>query len=130
MVDKIVFNGQEFAGVEAMPADVRKQYEDVMRLLADSDQHLSTAASSDGTPRKIINVKTSFTTRVVVNGREYHSTSELPGNVRAAYDRAIEGKGLDALTPGQRPGGSLPLRQILLFGFAALLLAYWFLRRH
>lgn len=124
MDNKIVFNGQEFDGVEAMPADVRKQYDDVMRLLADSGQ--APAGGMDAI-RKIVNLKTSFRTRIVVNNKEYHA-DELPVELRAVYDRAV-GSGGGELTPGGRPGVSLPVRQILWFLLGGLLVAWWFLYR-
>ncbi|HUL02052.1 MAG TPA: hypothetical protein VLV16_02345 [Gemmatimonadales bacterium] len=114
MTEKIVFNGQEFDSADAMPADVRKQYEDVMRLLADSGQ-----APPHGLDaiRKILSVKTNVSTRIVVNGKEYHSSGELPPEIRTALDR------------GLRLKVALPVRQLLLFLGAALFFGWWFMHR-
>jgi hypothetical protein len=131
MSDKIIFNGREFDGIEAMPADLRKQYEDVLRLLADSGQ---AAADGKGAIRKI--VKTSVRTAIVVNQKEYKSLDELPPELRAEYARAVGsggtgGDGLSpvALTPGRRPGVTLPTRQILLILLGALFFAWWVMHR-
>ena len=114
MTEKIVSIGQEFDSVDAMPADVRKQYEDVMRLLADSGQ-----APPHGLDaiRKILSVKTNVSTRIVVNGKEYHSSGELPAEIRTALDR------------GLRLKVALPVRQLLLFLGAALFFGWWFMHR-
>ena len=103
MTDKIVFNGQEYDGVDAMPADIRKQYEDVMRLLSDSDRSELETQVQGGLGRRIVNVKTNVRTRIVVNGKEYGSVAELPPGVRSAYDRALARKGAGG--GGGAPGG-------------------------
>jgi hypothetical protein len=133
MSDRIIFNGQEFDGIEAMPAEMRKQYEDVMRLLADSGQ---APAGSKGPIGRIFNLKTNFSTRIVVNKKEYHSADELPPEMRAAYDRAVGGGGKaeggvspGALNPGRRTGISLPIRQVVFLLLGALIIAWWFLQR-
>jgi hypothetical protein len=125
MSDKIVFNGQEFDGVEAMPADLRKQYEDVMRLLADSGQ---APAGGTGPVRRIFSVKTNFHTRVFVNKKEYKSVDELPPELRSEYERAVGSGGQG--NPESRPEVALPVRQILLILLGAVFIgAWWFMRR-
>ena len=39
MTTRIMFNGQEYASAEAMPADVRKVYEQALAQLADADHN-------------------------------------------------------------------------------------------
>jgi hypothetical protein len=62
----IRFNGQEYAGVEAMPPDVRRVYE----------QALAKAQ-----------VRTS--TKVVFNGQTYASLAEMPPDLRSQYDQVM-----------------------------------------
>jgi hypothetical protein len=63
---KIRFNGKEYAGMEAMPPDIRKIYE----------QALSKAQ-----------VRTS--TKVVFNGQTYASLDEMPSELRSQYDQVM-----------------------------------------
>jgi hypothetical protein len=63
---KISFNGQEYDGVEAMPAEVRQAYEQV---LAEARTHK---------PNK-----------VMFNGHEYDSPDEMPAEVRGQYDQVM-----------------------------------------
>jgi len=63
---KIRFNGQEYAGLEAMPPDVRQAYE---QALGNAQVHRST--------------------RVVFNGQTYGSLDEMPVEVRSQYDQVM-----------------------------------------
>jgi hypothetical protein len=63
---RINFNGQEYDGVEAMPAEVRQAYEE---LLAESRK------------QKL--------TKVMFNGREYNSPDEMPAEVRSQYEQVM-----------------------------------------
>jgi len=149
MTDKIVFNGQEYDGVDAMPADVRKQYENVMRLLSDSDRSELETRVQGGVGRRIVNVKANVRTRIVVNGKEYGSVAELPPGVRSAYERALAGTGGggggDGGAPAGRPDSSSlgrviqptpigedrasgTLWRIGMWVAGAVLLAWWLLR--
>ena len=89
----LVFNGKTYSGVEDMPPEVRRAYEEAMAFLADKDH--------DGIPdilegkggdveRSVLQagVTVSTTTRIIVNGREYSSVSELPPEVREKYEQA------------------------------------------
>ncbi|HTX91426.1 MAG TPA: hypothetical protein VMC09_09430 [Anaerolineales bacterium] len=67
---KIRFNGREYDGVEAMPSEVRKAY----------DELLAKARASQGS----VQFKTS--TKVTFNGTEYASPDEMPAEVRSQYD--------------------------------------------
>ena len=125
MTDKIVFNGQEYASVDAMPPDVRKQYDDVMQMLSDSDR--------SGLARRVINVKTSAKTRITVNGKEYHSAAELPPDLRAAYEKALAGAtgGLAAAspTPADDDRASGRAWRIVMWVAGGLLIAWWVITR-
>jgi len=143
MSQKIVFNGQEYDGVDAMPPAVRRQYEDVMRLVRGEVESLVVPGSQS----TVIKVTTNVRTRIVVNGKEYRSVDEMPAQVRAAYERALaqaEGRtssggepaALSPRTPAFPPteedtSGSIAntLRRIGPWVLIAVLVALWLLRK-
>jgi hypothetical protein len=63
---KIRFNGQEYASVEAMPAEVRQVYE---QALAKAQVQRST--------------------KVVFNGQAYASLEEMPADLRSQYEQVM-----------------------------------------
>ena len=82
MTTRIVFNGQEYASLDAMLPDVR-----VIQRLGDADH--------DGIPDILqagagvpMNVKHTSTT-ISINSRKYSSPDEMPPDVRALYDQAM-----------------------------------------
>ena len=93
---KIVFNGQEYDGVEAMPPDVRKEYEVALESLRKSGgaEIFSQLQQSGGT-----HIKATFR-EIVVNGKKYDSVDAMPPDVRRTYEQAIA-----RLAPG---GGTGP----------------------
>jgi len=94
-VTKIVLNGQEYDGVDQMPPDVRRQYEEMMdRLGGDSDgDGVPDVLHKPGTPNVV--VKESFT----YNGRKYNSRDELPPELRELLDHMPKpGPGEDKTT--------------------------------
>ncbi len=110
MVNKITFNGQEYASVDEMPTDVRTAYEQAMGLFVDKDR--------DGTPDILegigqVNIQ-AVHTRIVVNGQAYSSVEEMPPEVHQQYEQAmakvdadrngvpdvLEGEGFSALLKG------------------------------
>jgi len=147
MSQKIVFNGQEYDGVDAMPPAVRRQYEDVMRLVRGEDRAKLESLVEPGSQSKVIKVTTNVRTRIVVNGKEYHSVDEMPAQVRAAYERALaqaeggtssggEPAALSRRTPAIPPteedtSGSIAntLRRIGPWVLIAVLVALWLLRK-
>jgi len=78
---KIVFNGQEYASVDEMPAEARAVYQEAIQSLSGS--------SPDGASHVNVRTKTKF----VVNGKEYASLDDLPKDVRSLYDFATHGGG-------------------------------------
>jgi hypothetical protein len=79
---KIIFNGQEYDGVERMPPDIRRRYLEVVDMLGD--------ANGDGVPdvlqgpeSRAVAVKES----IIYNGREYKDRSELPPEARQALEQ-------------------------------------------
>jgi hypothetical protein len=111
MSEKIVFNGREYDGVEAMPPDVRRQYDDVLRLLADSGQTPGGPTAPDG--RKRVNVKMTVRRRLVVNGKEYDGVEQLPPQLRAAYERATGGAGGGGGAGDSSGPAAAPPRQVM-----------------
>ncbi|HUL50320.1 MAG TPA: hypothetical protein VLT79_09930 [Gemmatimonadales bacterium] len=133
MSSKIVFNGQEYPSVAAMPADVRKQYDDVMRLLQDSGQ-VPDLAGGGRTLGKVLNILKSTQVRVRVNGKDY-GPDELPPPLKALYDRAI-GVKQDSSEPvvtaslvTRRAERKSISRELIFFILAGVFLALWFLFR-
>jgi len=145
MSEKIVFNGREYAGVDAMPPEVRRQYEAVLSVArAQSGSKLDSLLLSDPI-RKIFKVTATVHQRIVVNGKEFHSPDDMPSEVRAAYERALAEAG------GGAPAGSAPigkprpafrppplleeddrrggLRRIVTWVVIAILLALWVFRK-
>jgi hypothetical protein len=73
---RIRFNGQEYSGVDAMPADVRQAYE----------QAISRARAAQTQPGET-GVHTS--TKVVFNGHEYGNVDEMPAELRGQYEQIM-----------------------------------------
>jgi hypothetical protein len=69
---RITVNGKTYGSVEEMPADVRREYEQAMRLLADQNRNgipdVFEGGGGEGTRTVITDVTT--TTQRFVNGRE------------------------------------------------------------
>ncbi len=109
---KVRCNGQDFVGVEEMPADVRRAYEQAMASLEDSGG--------------VQGGKTS--TKIILNGREYGGVDELPTDVRQLYERAIGSVAANGDTgSGARLARGTILLLISLLGLAALA---WFVGVH
>jgi hypothetical protein len=85
---KIVFNGKEYDNVDAMPPDVRKEYEVALETLRKSGgEEILTVLQRDmgvsGT-----HIKATYR-EIVVNGKKYDSVDAMPPDVRRAYEQAI-----------------------------------------
>ena len=92
MSAKILFNGQDYDSVDAMPAEVRYAYEEVIIVLAEKDQNgipdmfekdrpdtlplLAQSAPVAAEPQ--VTTKT----RVKVNGQEVSNLVDIPADVR------------------------------------------------
>jgi len=86
----IVIDGKTYKNVDEMPEDVRRQYENAMRSLdqnqngvPDIFENLPSIQASG------INVTTA--TKIIVNGQTYDSLDQLPQEVRAKYEQALNG---------------------------------------
>jgi len=91
MHTRITVNGKDYASVEEMPADARRQYERAMSMLADRDGNgvpdlleggasvLSQSFADDG--RAFVSTEVTRS-KIVVNGQEYARLEEVPPEVR------------------------------------------------
>jgi hypothetical protein len=93
---KITFNGKEYDGVDAMPPDVRQDYEVLLESLKSTggEEILSLLK---GDPARA-SVKATFR-EIVVNGKKYGSLEEMPVEVRRTYEEAVA-----RMTPGAAGG--------------------------
>jgi len=136
---KIVFNGKEYDSVDAMPPDVRKEYEVALEALRKSggEEILSVLQRDMGVSGT--HIKATFR-EIVVNGKKYDSVEAMPPDVRRAHERAMAG-----LTPKERPrtlrppppppvvedddAARTPLWRVAMWLAAGVLGAWWLFRR-
>ncbi len=85
---KIVFNGQEYDSVDAMPPDVRKEYDVALETLRKSggEEILSVLQRDMGVSGT--HIKATFH-EIVVNGKKYDSVDAMPPDVRRTYEQAM-----------------------------------------
>jgi len=138
---KIVFNGKQYDSVDAMPPDVRKEYDVALETLRKSggEEILSVLQRDMGVTGT--HIKATFR-EIVVNGKKYDSVDAMPPDVRRAYDQAMArvAPGGAPVAPAARairpppisddadaPGGGL-WRIVLWIGVGAAA-AWWLLRR-
>ena len=132
---KIVFNGNEYDSVDAMPPDVRKEYEVALETLRKSggEEILSILQRGGGTHIK------ATVREIVVNGKKYDSVEAMPPDVRHAYERAMA-----SLPATERPrplpsravveaegeaAGGTPVWRVAMWIAVGVLVAWWLLRR-
>ena len=142
---KIVFNGKQYDSVDAMPPDVRKEYDVALETLRKSggEEILSVLQRDMGVTGT--HIKATFR-EIVVNGKKYDSVDAMPPDVRRAYEQAMArvAPGGAAVRPpvapaarairpppisddADAPGGGL-WRIVLWIGVGAAA-AWWLLRR-
>ena len=140
---KIVFNGQEYDSVDAMPPDVRKEYEVALETLRKSggEEILSVLQRDMGVSGT--HIKATFR----VNGKKYDSVDAMPPDVRRTYEQAMArvASGGAAVKPPVAPatramrpppsedaeprGGGGGLWRIPFWIAVGALVAWWLLRR-
>jgi hypothetical protein len=98
MTLRIIFNGQEYASVEAMPENVRNAYLTVLKMLRDTDSDGIPDVLEDGSAGPTIGVREAS---VSLNGRSLGSVGGLPEWTRRLAERA--------LFSSSASGSSLPL---------------------
>ena len=84
---KIVFNGTEYDGVEAMPPDVRRAYEAALESLGKAGGETLASLLKDGSGGGA-SIKATFR-EIVVNGKKYDSLDEMPPDIRQSYEEAM-----------------------------------------
>ena len=147
MSEKIVFNGREYDGIDAMPAEVRRQYEAVLTIVRGQPggRGMLAALLLSGPVRKLLKITTPVQPRIVVNGKEFTSVDEMPADVRASYERAVAEVGGGSKAAADRvespPTAFRPppllaeddrrgrLRRIVTWVAIALLVAFWLFRK-
>ncbi len=96
MIRKCVVNGTEYDSPDAMPPDVRREYERALRLVADmgkggpsrtTDKTVETR--QDGVSVKVHTKQVKYT----VDGRTYDDLAQLPPEVRARVEQALQQDG-------------------------------------
>src|SRR5712691_3686069 len=95
MTQKIVVNGTEYASPDAMPPDVRRQYERALQLVQDvakgaapqGTTEKTVATTRDGVSIKVHTKQVKYT----VDGKTYDDPDELPPAVRARVEQALHG---------------------------------------
>jgi hypothetical protein len=100
----IVIDGKTYDNVDEMPADVRKQYEQAMKMLGDENKNLVPDVfenmkifadkDQDGIPDALEGLASSSATvvssaKIIADGKEYNSLDELPPEVRVKYEQAM-----------------------------------------
>ena len=84
MTTRIIFNGQEYEGPEAMPPDVRKAYQEMLDQFQDKDQDGIPDILQGGSAGK--NVLGMLQTSVSFNGRTLENIGGLPASVRRLWE--------------------------------------------
>src|SRR2546425_5541376 len=98
---KIVFNGKEYDNVDAMPPDVRKEYEVALETLRKSGGEEILAVLQRDMGVAGTHIKATFR-EIVVNGKKYDSVDAMPPDVRRAYEQAPARVGPSS-PPAMRP---------------------------
>lgn len=85
MSTRIVFNDKEYGGVDEMPAEVRRAYEEVVALLADPDRNATDFAPDSSGEHKLNITRLRF----LHDGKEYSRFEEMPPEVRRQYEETV-----------------------------------------
>ena len=96
----INFNGKTYESVDDMPPDVRREYEEAMRLLNKAKAELS----ESGEKVSKTETKTLVSTRIEIDGKEYSSPDEMPPDVRERYESLM--KEMAKIAQGMMPTDS------------------------
>ena len=86
MGTRIIFNGQHYDSVDAMPASVRQAYEHAMALVVKTNRNPPARTPDDGVVRQEIQVQSMSLT---INGKTYTNPDEMPADVRRVYEQAM-----------------------------------------
>src|SRR5260370_8246927 len=86
MSEKIVFDGREYDGVDAMPPEVRRQYEALLSVVRERSGSKLDALLLSGLVGNIFNGTTTVPAAHAGNGKEFHTTDAPPPQSPAPYD--------------------------------------------
>ncbi len=123
MPTRIIFNGREYAGPEAMPADVRKAYQELLDQLQDKDKDGIPDVLQGGGAANALGI---LQTSVTFNGRTLDDVAGLPAPMRRLIENAMGDASSrdDAPThepPGnEAPGGLLGVMLAFVAGFTVV----------
>ena len=110
MSTRIVFNGQAYDSLEAMPPDVRAKYQAVLDALGAADRgKLEAALGAGSLAGPGIRINTTVRTRIRVNGKDYDSVDAMPADVRAVYERALGRPAGEAIVVNTAPSAAMPV---------------------
>ena len=98
MTTRIVFNGQEYASLDAMPPDVRQAYDQIVKQLGDADHDGVPDIIQHGIRSNFLDITRSV---ITINGKTYDSRDQMPASARKLYD--------DATRPPGRTVNRLPM---------------------
>ncbi len=87
MIRKFVVNGTEYDSPDAMPPDVRREYERALRLVAD----MGKGAGPSGTTDKTVETRQNGVSVKVHT--TYDDLAQLPPEVRARVEQALQQDG-------------------------------------
>lgn len=116
MPTHIIFNGREYGSPEAMPADVRKAYQELLDQLQDKNQDGIPDVLQDGGAGNVLGILQSS---VTYNGRTLDSIRGLPAPMRRLIANAIGHVNSRGTAPNQLPGNEPPLQTLDPAGRAA-----------
>jgi hypothetical protein len=106
MPTHIVFNGQEYSSPEAMPADVRKAYQELLDQFQDKDKDGIPDVLQGGGAGNVLGIRQAS---VTYNGR---TVGDLPAPIRRLIENAM-GQGNSSATAPAELHGNEPLVQSL-----------------
>jgi hypothetical protein len=102
MPTRIIFNGREYAGPEAMPADVRKAYQELLDQLQDKDKDgIPDVLQGEGATNALGILQTSVT----FNGRTVDDVAGLPVPIRRLLENATGHASSSDGAPTEEPLG-------------------------
>src|SRR2546430_16193826 len=95
MTQKIVVNGTEYDSPDAMPPDVRRQYERALQLVQDVAEGAAPQGTTERaveTTRDGVSVKVhTKQVKYTVDGKTYDDPSQLSPEIRARLEQALHG---------------------------------------
>jgi hypothetical protein len=109
MTTHIVFNGREYSSPEAMPADVRKAYQELLDQLQDKNKDGIPDVLQGGGAGNVLGI---LQTSVTYNGRTLNDVEGLPAPARRLIE-SVMGQGSSSAAAPAEQDGKEPLVQSL-----------------